>query len=143
VNGLSWFGDWGTLRYATGAALSAALLFDVTGDASYRSFAESQLAYVLGDNEYGRSFLIGYGTNPPTQPHHRNAYGYDAFDPERSHRFSLAGALVGGPTKEDTEVSAAGYEDTIGNYVGNEVTIDYNTGLVGLAAFAVAHERRP
>jgi endoglucanase len=118
---------WGSLRYATGAAYSAALLYDATGVPRYRDFAMAQLAYVNGNNEYGRSFVVGQGRNPPRAPHHRNAYGRDFFDEHLAHRFELAGALVGGPTPD-------GYVDSIHDYVGNEVTIDYNTGLVGLAA---------
>ena len=37
----------------------------------YESWAESQINYMLGDT--GRSFVIGYGNNPPTQPHHRSS----------------------------------------------------------------------
>lgn len=135
LRGLAYFAEWGSLRYATGAAYSAALLYDVTGEPAHLAFATSQLAYVKGDNEYGRSFVVGYGTNPPRAPHHRNAYGRDFFDDDLPHVHELTGALVGGPTPD-------GYEDTIHDYVANEVTIDYNTGLVGLAAAQVAAQRR-
>lgn len=133
--GLAYFAQWGSLRYATGAAYSAALLFDVTGEQRYLDFARSQLAYVKGNNEYNRSFVVGYGSNPPRAPHHRNSYGRDFLDDSLPHLFELTGALVGGPTTE-------GYTDTIHDYVVNEVTIDYNTGLVGLAAAEVAAQRR-
>ena len=35
----------------------------------YRVWAKSQLHYALGDT--GRSFVVGYGVNPPKRPHHR------------------------------------------------------------------------
>jgi hypothetical protein len=35
----------------------------------YRKWAKSQIGYALGDT--GRSFVVGFGVNPPTQPHHR------------------------------------------------------------------------
>ena len=38
----------------------------------YETWAESQINYMLGDN--GRSYVVGFGTNPPTQPHHRGRY---------------------------------------------------------------------
>jgi hypothetical protein len=38
-------------------------------------------------------------------------------------------------------VSSAGYDDSLHDYIGNEVTIEYNSSLVGLAAFAVIEER--
>lgn len=34
-----------------------------------RSWAESQINFMLGDS--GRSYVIGFGENPPVQPHHR------------------------------------------------------------------------
>ena len=141
VKGLAYFGEWGSLRYATGAAFSAALYFEATGDATYRDFAASQLAYVMGQNEYQRSFVVGFGNNPPKNPHHANAYGYEALDWDLSKPAlnSLDGALVAGPTKTAAGVSTPGYEDMVSDWVGNEVTIDYNTGLVGVAAFARKH----
>ena len=80
----------------------------------------------MGENEYDRSFVIGFGNNPPTQPHHRNQIATGR---------SLAGALVGGPTQGATGPSAPGYEDNADDYLGNEVALDYNAGVVGLAAF--------
>lgn len=52
---------------------------------------------------------------------------------------SLDGTLVAGPTQEAHEgVTQSGYQDDVNDWIGNEVTIDYNTGLVGTAAFAAA-----
>lgn len=39
--------------------------------ASYRKWAMGQVHYALGDT--GRSYVIGFGVNPPTKPHHRSA----------------------------------------------------------------------
>ena len=38
-----------------------------------RQWAESQINFMLGDG--GRSYVVGFGSNPPTQPHHRAMYG--------------------------------------------------------------------
>ena len=38
---------------------------------SYIDFAESQVNYALGDNEQSRSYVVGFGNNPPQRPHHR------------------------------------------------------------------------
>lgn len=48
-----------------------ALLAAETGmhPTQYRTWAKSQIGYALGDT--GRSFVVGYGVNPPTQPNHR------------------------------------------------------------------------
>jgi endoglucanase len=139
VDGLAWFMDWGSLRLALGAAWSSALYYDATGQDTYLSFAMSQLDYAMGTNEHGRSFVVGFGTNPPVRPHHRNAYGVEALDwnLDEPHLHTLWGGLVGGPTREATGTSSPGYEDDVWDYVGNEVTIDYNTGLVGVSAFVV------
>ena len=36
---------------------------------TYRQWAMCQIHYALGDT--GRSYVVGFGTNPPTRPHHR------------------------------------------------------------------------
>jgi hypothetical protein len=75
------------------------------------------------------------------RPHHRNAFGHDdtegfedpsnpAIDNTLPYAHILHGALVGGPSDE-------GYVDTINDYRDNEVALDYNAGLVGLAAYAL------
>ena len=38
--------------------------------ASYTALAEQVAGYILGDT--GHSYVCGFGTNPPTQPHHRS-----------------------------------------------------------------------
>jgi len=139
VDGLAWFLNWGSLRFAMNAAFSAALYYDVTGETAYRDFAISQADYVLGSNEYARSFVVGWGENPPQHPHHANAYGREALDWDLSQPFlhSLEGAMVAGPTQSWEEVSSPGYADDINDWVGNEVTIDYNAGFVSTMAFMV------
>jgi endoglucanase len=146
LSGLVYYDQWGTCRYALSAAFSAALLYEVTADTTYRDFSLSQYEWVKGNNPYGRSFIVGWGTNPPQRPHHRNAFGHDdtlgfddPSDPQMDNGIPfehvLWGALVGGPTPAD------GYADDMNDYQRNEVAIDYNAGLVGSAAFAVALER--
>jgi hypothetical protein len=140
LKGLICSDKWGTCRHAMSVAFSAALLYDATKNTKYRDFARSQYAWIKGNNPQGRSFIMGWGTNPPKRPHHRNAYGYeddlgwDADAPQlsdtREFRHLLVGALVGGPNLE-------GYQDSVNDYIHNEVAIDYNAGLVGTAAFGV------
>ncbi|KAK2391984.1 endoglucanase [Trifolium repens] len=36
-------------------------------------FARKQMDYILGKNPEGRSYMVGFGKNPPTQAHHRGA----------------------------------------------------------------------
>ncbi|MEY4550210.1 MAG: hypothetical protein RL685_6405 [Pseudomonadota bacterium] len=75
----------------------------------------------------------GFVNNLPSQPHHRNQIATGN---------SLAGALVGGPTNGFVGPHQAGYQDNADDYLGNEVALDYNAGLVGLAAFGAAEARR-
>lgn len=140
ITGLAWFMDWGTLVWALGAAMSSALYHDVTGEERYREFALSQLEYAMGVNEYERSFVVGYGVNSPEHPQHQNAYGRDVLDfvLDEDHLYTLRGALVGGPTRDATGPSSPGYEDDIMDYVGNEVGINYNAGLVATTASIVS-----
>ena len=131
--GLAWLDTWGSLRYSTTAAFLAAVYADYSGCPSskaetYRSFAVKQVDYALGST--GRSFVVGFGTNPPQHPHHRTAQGSwaDNMSEPSAHRHVLYGALVGGPDQSD------GYSDTVTDYCKNEVACDYNAGFVGALA---------
>lgn len=39
-----------------------------------REWAQSQIHFMLGDG--GRSYVVGFGKNPPQNPHHRARYAY-------------------------------------------------------------------
>ena len=145
VAGLAFFGEWGSLRYAMNAAFSSALYASVYGDSAAAAFAERQWDWALGDNPYGHSFVVGVGTNPPKAPHHKNAFGERRWaSPSDTSRYPLVGALVGGPhlqTYSDPWMtSPPGWRDAMNDYVGNEVSIDYNAALVGATAFVVDEE---
>ena len=131
--GLAWLDSWGSLRYATTAAFLAGVYADYSGcpadkAKTYSEFCESQVNYALGST--GRSFVVGFGVNPPEHPHHRTAQGSwsDNMNEPSSHRHTLYGALVGGPDASDS------YADTVSDYNKNEVACDYNAGFVGALA---------
>jgi hypothetical protein len=131
--GLAHLTDWGALRHSTTTAFLACVYSDWEGCPSgkaktYRDFAKSQADYALGSS--GRSYVCGFGTNPPKSPHHRTAHSSwcDTMKKPTEHRHILYGALVGGPDSSD------GYTDDVANYVNNEVACDYNAGFVGLLA---------
>ncbi|NMB33856.1 MAG: endoglucanase [Clostridium sp.] len=131
--GLAHLTSWGVLRHATTTAFLACVYADWKGCSSekskiYMDFAKSQADYALGSA--GRSYVVGFGTNPPERPHHRTAHSSwrDTQETPDDHRHILYGALVGGPDANDK------YTDDIGNYVTNEVACDYNAGFVGLLA---------
>lgn len=115
------------------------------------SLVQSQVAYILGSNPMGLSYLVGYGPHHPARVHHRAAsmesyrgskvfvgctQGYDNWygrpDPNPN---VLVGALVGGPDGEDY------FEDRRGNFVQTEACT-YNTApLVGVFAKLNAVEK--
>lgn len=131
--GLAWIDQWGSLRYATTAAFIAASYAEggqCSSDKAktYMDFCEDQINYALGST--GRSFVVGFGENPPEHPHHRTAQGSwaDNMSEPNYHRHTLFGALVGGPDASD------GYTDTVTDYNKNEVADDYNAGFTGALA---------
>ncbi len=77
------------------------------------------------------SYLVGFGANPPRNPHHRTAHGSwaDSIQEPAISRHTLYGALVGGPKTNDDA-----YTDSRSDYVMNEVALDYNAGFTGALA---------
>jgi hypothetical protein len=136
--GLAWLDSWGSLRYAANTAFLALIYADTLqakGGAAdkvarYHDFATRQINYMLGDNPDARSYVIGFGNNPPQNPHHRTAHGSWAnnMGEPTATRHILYGALVGGPNASDT------YTDLRTDYVSNEVACDYNAGFTGAVA---------
>ena len=134
--GLAWLDRWGSLRYAANTALLAFIYGDSVRDygSRYRDFAERQINYMLGDNPRRSSYVVGFGVNPPRNPHHRAAHG-STTNSDRNpvdNKHVLYGALVGGPSEPDD----AAYSDDRTNFVTNEVALDYNAGFTGALARA-------
>ena len=126
---------WGSLRYAANTAFAAFVYSDWLTDAArkarYHDFAVRQINYALGDNPRNSSYLIGFGNNPPRNPHHRGAHGSwsnNIQEPVNS-RHILYGALVGGPSDPNDA-----YADSRQDFVMNEVATDYNAGFTGALA---------
>lgn len=121
---------WGSLRYAANTAFVAMVhaenVTDPTRKARYHDFGVRQINYILGDNPRDSSYVIGFGANPPRNPHHRTAHGawLDSIQTPAVSRHVLYGALVGGPSTNNDA-----YTDDRSDYVANEVAIDYNAGF--------------
>ncbi|ESO84375.1 hypothetical protein LOTGIDRAFT_168825 [Lottia gigantea] len=135
--GLGIFDRWGTARHAADNSYAALWAAELGIDPlENRNWALSQINYILGDNNYKMSYVIGFGNKYPLKPHHRpsscpdlNMYcGWDAFYSTAPNPHRLEGALVGGPNKTD------GWDDDRGDYVRNEVALDYNAGLQSACA---------
>jgi endoglucanase len=134
--GLAWLAQWGSLRYASNASFLALCYGDLpnanaTKKTKYKNFALKQINYALGDNPNNRSYVCGFGVNPPVNPHHRGAHGTwndNLTGIPVTNRHILYGALVGGPNVSDV------YKDDRGDYIANEVATDYNAAFTGAVA---------
>jgi endoglucanase len=129
--------QWGSLRYAANTSFAALVYADAITDTAlktrYHDFAKRQIDYALGANPQNRSYVVGFGANPPRNPHHRTAHSSwtDQLTFPVESRHVLYGALVGGPSSPN---DGASYQDDRGNFVNNEVATDYNAGFTGALA---------
>ncbi|MBM4070068.1 MAG: hypothetical protein FJ271_14115 [Planctomycetes bacterium] len=132
--GLAFLSNWGSLRYASTTAFIALIYADTVKDYNgrYHDFALGQMEYILGKNPNNRSYVVGFGNNPPQNPHHRGGSGiWDGnVSNAAPNRHVLYGALVGGPESANDN----DYHDVRSNYISNEVALDYNAGFTGALA---------
>ncbi|XP_046333795.2 endoglucanase E-4-like [Haliotis rufescens] len=121
---------WGPLRYSANMAYLALVAADEGINTSqYRQWAIGQIHYILGDT--GRSFIAGFGNNPPQRLHHRSSScpllpapcSWDMEKYKGPNPQVLYGAMVGGPDPNDK------YSDDRDDTIRNEVACDYNAGL--------------
>lgn len=125
--------SWGTARINCNVQFSALLYDKLNHVDTYAAWCRYQMSTILGNNSTGKNLVCGYNTNSPTKPHHRAASGYAGwteFNNNVTQKYTLYGALVGGPASSDFST----YNDAVNDAVSNEVTLDYNAGLVGSAA---------
>ncbi|WP_136517648.1 glycoside hydrolase family 9 protein [Cellulomonas telluris] len=133
--GMAVLDSWGALRYAANTSFVALVYSDWVGDpvrkARYHDFGVRQIGYALGDNPRKASYVVGFGANPPQNPHHRTAHGswLDSLTQPAETRHVLYGALVGGPGSPNDA-----YTDSRSDYVANEVATDYNAGFTSALA---------
>ncbi|KAI7841709.1 hypothetical protein COHA_004576 [Chlorella ohadii] len=143
---MTWSGGWGNLRYANNAALVALAWAAQQPAGTARTeaidFGRLQVDYALG--RMGRSYVSGFGTNPPLRAHHAAAScpnmpaacDWPNFDSPNPNPQVLYGALVGGPGNTsdysaNSRTTDAMYKDSRQDYYGNEVSLDYNAGFTG------------
>ena len=143
--GMVWIQPWGPLRHAANVAFACLAASNIDDPSinkeKYIQFSVNQMHYALGDT--GRSYVVGFGNNPPQRPHHRPSScpvdpneecNWDDFSQPGPNPSTLWGALVGGPDQSDV------YIDDRGDYSHTEVACDYNAGfqsaLAGLRQLA-------
>ncbi|KAG0380483.1 hypothetical protein BGX24_007967 [Mortierella sp. AD032] len=104
--------------------------------ASYKDFALKQVEYLLGENPERTPYIVGVHPNSPLNPHSAPASG--GVNPDKINtepeleRWTLYGALVGGPDKNDR------FRDVRDNWEQTEVALDYNAPFNGLLAYMVS-----
>jgi len=59
------YGGGDSTPHALGYAVTASLYQQLTGSTAYRTFGQEQLDWVLGDNAWGSSFIVGAGSTFP------------------------------------------------------------------------------
>ncbi len=134
--GLAFLNQWGSLRYSSTTAFIALVYAKDLNNSDEKnsliSFAKGQIDYILGDNPRHSSYVVGFGNNPPKNPHHRAAHNSPTnnIDNPVNNEFVLEGALVGGPKSADD----FNYKDDRRDYICNEVATDYNAGFTGAIA---------
>ncbi|MEE2048301.1 glycoside hydrolase family 9 protein, partial [Nocardiopsis tropica] len=123
--------------------------YDVSGDAAFRDAVLEGMDYVLGRNALNQSYVTGHGTNDAVNQHSR----WYAHQLDPSLPAPPPGSLAGGPNSDTatwdpvTEADLAGcapqfcYIDDIGSYATNELTVNWNSTLAWVSAFAVEQLR--
>ncbi|GLJ57965.1 hypothetical protein SUGI_1394490 [Cryptomeria japonica] len=156
--GLLYVRDGANTQYVTSAAFLLARYSDLLsakkqtlscGNTLFKpsdvmGFAKLQIDYLLGRNPLGISYMVGYGSKNPRQPHHRGASvvsihqqptkikcieGFmNWFHKDSSNPNTLIGAIVGGPDKYDRFVDLRTKSSML------EPTTYINSPLVGVLA---------
>ncbi len=136
---------WGNLQFSTTTAML--MLQDNIGNKSpvmrkaELKYAQRQVDYALGST--GRSFVVGWGSSPPKDIHDAPASCADPpevcnwqnFHMKAGNPQIVYGALVAGPGgKKRYPDKPDFYLDVREDYITNEVSLNYNSGLVGALA---------
>lgn len=119
---------WGSARLNCAFQTTAMIATKHKG-ADYSGYCKGQMNYILGSNPANTCFVVGFAGNSANKPHHRACSGVSTAEDNSPSKYTLVGALVGGPTDQ-----GGSYQDSRSDYVCNEVACDYNAALVGAAA---------
>ncbi|XP_057865446.2 endoglucanase 20 [Cryptomeria japonica] len=117
-----------------------------------RSFAKSQVDYILGKNPMNMSYMVGVGSKYPQELHHRGASipsihvmpekvdcndGFSWYNKDSANPNVHTGALVGGPGSNDN------FSDKRSDYSHLEPTTYMNAAFVGSLAAMVPRNPYP
>ena len=129
---------WGSNSDVANDGMLKLVAYQLTRNKKYVASAQNDLAYLLGRNATGYSFVTGFGTKTPLTPHNRLMANDGIKEP-------MPGYIVGGPNTivlTDCEAEkvvrskypAASYTDTQCSYSTNETAINWNAPLVFLSS---------
>jgi hypothetical protein len=128
-------------RSPSGGAFLYALYAKFSKDKIYDEAIEKNIAYLLGDNNDKKSYVVGYtrnGAKAPTRPHHRGYYGNE--DPGRDvngapnppEKNKLLGGMIAG------NFNSGNHDGNVSNWQVNEVCVDINAPLVGALGYILS-----
>ena len=134
--------DWGSNGLLLNNLVVLGTAFDLTGEARFRDGVLAGLDHLLGRNAVGISYVTGHGTHYSRNQHSR-WYAHQA-DPALPN--PPAGTVSGGPNSDVPDPVSGSrvagcapqqcYVDDIGAWGVNELTINWNSALAWVAAFA-------
>ena len=128
---------WGSNGVAANQGMWLLNAYYLAGKEEYYNTAVRALDYLVGKNPLRMSYVTGFGTKSPKNPHHRISQADEIKAP-------VPGMLVGGPQNNNnsdkssdcsyaTSYPAISYYDNDCSYTTNEVAINWNAPLAYLA----------
>lgn len=124
---------WGSNGVVGNHSLMLIQAYRLSGKQDYLNAAIANMDYLLGRNATGYSFITGFGSKAPMNPHHRQSEADKIEDP-------VPGFVVGGPQPGqqdgcdyDSDLPATTFLDDWCSYSTNEVTINWNAPFVYLS----------
>jgi hypothetical protein len=128
-------------RSPSGGAFMYALYAKFSKDDSYDKDIEKNIAFLLGDNNDKKSYVVGFtrnGAKAPTRPHHRGYYGNEDAGrdvngaPNPPEKNKLLGGMIAG------NFNSGSHDGNIANWQVNEVCVDINAPLVGALGYILS-----
>lgn len=130
---------WGSNMVVLNRAMILTVASLLTGDGRYRTTAQEQMDYILGENATGYSYVTGFGEKSCQNPHNRVTVS-DGIEE------TIPGFVVGGPNSAPVDEKAEWlitpdtppmkcFLDVWECYSLNEITIYWNSPAIFVAAF--------
>ncbi len=123
--------SWGVLRYPANQAFVLALYDKLNSkEGTMNPYTLTSVEYIMGNNSKSLSFIVGFGSNSPKYPHHRNYFGSNGNNMQSLSLQNIEfGYMVGG------SLSPNSFNESLSAYELTEGGIDYNAGLVGALGY--------